>query len=155
MRFVKLWWLLANCILTNGSAKVDVRFEGFHYPFVARVPDSQGLIVRGTDDKLATGMEDDAANPVVVSHEGKETNTGTDVPYTNYLVSRTRCEERSFVGTLVVCSCRSIDRCPCTVWCPCNTFHYVFVVSEFHLNQEIFVKKIYWIMEALVKLKIL
>lgn len=115
---------------------MDVRFKSFHYPFVARVPDSQGLIVRGTDDKLATGMEDDAANPIVMSQKGKKTNTSTDVPYANYLVSRTRCEERSFMGTLIVCSCRSIDRCSCTVWCPCDTLHHVFMVSEFHLTQE-------------------
>lgn len=129
--------LVGIAALTNGGAEVDVRFEGFHYPFVARVPYSQGLVVRGTDDELATRMEDDAANPVVVAQQGKETNTGTDIPYTNYFVSRARCEERSFMGSFIVRPCSSVDRCSCTVRCPCDTLHYVFVVSEFDLKIQL------------------
>lgn len=116
---------------------MDVRFEGFHYPFVARVPDSQGLVVRRTDDELATWMEDDAADPVVVAQQGEKTNTGTDVPHTNYFVSRARCEERTFVGTLVVRPCCSVDRCSCTVRRPCDTLYHVFVVSEFDLKVQL------------------
>lgn len=135
--------LVGIAALTNGGAEVDVRFEGFHYPFVARVPYSQGLVVRGTDDELATRMEDDAANPVVVAQQGEETNTGTDIPYTNYFVSRARCEERSFMGSLIVRPCSSVDRCSCTVRCPCDTLHYVFVVSEFDLKIELSISTCY------------
>lgn len=72
---------------------MDMRLKGFHRPFVARVPHSQGLVVRSTDDELATRVEDDAAHPIVVSQECEQTNASTDVPNTDYFVSRAGREE--------------------------------------------------------------
>lgn len=73
-------------IRTDRSAEVKVCFEGLHHSLIARVPDSQRLIVGRADDKLATRMEDDASHPVVVSDEGKEAHPGADVPHADHLV---------------------------------------------------------------------
>lgn len=112
---------------------MNVRFEGLHHSFVARVPDSQRLIVGRADDKLAARMEDDASYPIVVSDEGKEAHPGADVPHANHLVSRTRREEGSFVRAFVVRSGRRVNRRSCALWCPCDAFHHVIVISELDL----------------------
>lgn len=65
---------------------MKVRFEGLHHSLIARVPDSQRLIVGRADDKLAARMEDDASHPIVMSDEGEEAHPGADVPYADHLV---------------------------------------------------------------------
>lgn len=73
-------------VRTDRRAEVKVCFEGLHHSLIARVPDSQRLIVGRTDDKLATRMEDDASHPVVVPNEGEEAHPGADIPYADHLV---------------------------------------------------------------------
>lgn len=113
---------------------MNVRFEGLHHSFVARVPDSQRLIVGRADDKLAARMEDDASYPVVVSDESKEAHPGADVPHANHLVSRARREEGSFVRAFVVRSGRRVDRRSCALRRPRDAFHHVIVISELDLT---------------------
>lgn len=73
-------------VRTDRSAEVKVRFESLHHSLIARVPDSQRLIVGRADDKLAARMEDDAPHPVVVPDEGEEAHPGADVPHADHLV---------------------------------------------------------------------
>lgn len=96
-------------IQTDRSAEVNVRLDGLHHSLVARVPDSQRLIVGCADDKLAARMEDDAPHPVVVSDEGEEAHPGADVPHAYHFVSGAGREERSLVRALVVRAGRRVD----------------------------------------------
>lgn len=120
-------------ILTDRGAKVNVSLECLHRSFVARVPYPQRFIVRDAHDVFATGMEDDAAYPVVVSLKREEANSGSDVPDANRFVSRSRCEERTFVSSLVIGSSSRVYRRPRAVRRPGNALHHVVVVPELKL----------------------
>jgi len=111
-----------------------VRLEGLHHSFVARVPDSQRLIVGRADDKLATRMEDDAPHPVVVPDEGEEAHPGADVPHAYHFVPGAGREERSLVRALVVRAGCRVDRRSRALRRPCDAFHHVFVFSELDLK---------------------
>lgn len=50
-----------------------VGLQGFVVPLVFDVPYSQGLVVRGTQDKLATWVEHQSPHPVVMSRLYKNT----------------------------------------------------------------------------------
>lgn len=122
-----------NKIQTDRSAKVNVRFESLHYSFVARIPDSQRLIVGRANDKLAARMEDNTSHPIVMPNKSEKTNSGTYIPYANCLVSRSGCKKRSLMCTLIVSSSRCINRSSCAFGRPCDTFYHVFVFSELDL----------------------
>jgi len=77
---------IKGCVRTDRSAEVKVRFKGLHYSLIARVPDSQRLIVGRADDKLAARMEDDASHPVVVPNEGEKAHPSADIPHADHLV---------------------------------------------------------------------
>lgn len=121
---------------------MNVRFEGLHHSFVARIPDSQRLIVGRADDKLATRMEDDASHPVVMSDESEETHPGGNVPYANCFIPRTGREERSLVRALVVRSGCRVYRRSRAFRGPCNAFDYMFVFSKLDLTLNDFILKI-------------
>jgi len=121
---------------------VNVRFEGLHHSFVARIPDSQRFIIGRADDKLATRMEDDASHPVVVSNESEETHSGGDVPYANRFIPRAGREERSLVRALVIRSGCRVNRRSRAFRRPCNAFDYMFVFSKLDLTSNDFITNI-------------
>lgn len=114
-----------------------MRLDGLHHSFIARIPDSQRLIVGRADDKLAARMEDDASHPVVMPDEGEEAHPGANVPHAYHFVSGAGREERSLVRTLVIRAGRRVDRRSRALRRPCNAFHHVFVFSELDLNRLI------------------
>lgn len=114
--------------------EVRVSIEGLHTALVAEVPDAQRFVIAGGKHVLAAGMEHDASYPVVMTDECEQAQPGADIPNPNGLISRSRCEERSLVRSLlVVGSGGFVDGRRSRFRRPGNTLDCVFVFSQFGL----------------------
>lgn len=114
--------------------EVRVSVQRLHTALVAEVPDAQRFVVAGRKHVLATGMEHDAPDPVVVTDEREQAQPGIDVPNPNRLISRSGREERALVGSLFVVRSGGLVDCRRGRFRrPGNAFDCVFVLPQFGL----------------------
>lgn len=68
---------------TDTRAEMLVCVNLLKAALVADIPDPERLVVTSAYDVFATRMENDAANPIVMSCQREQTHARTDVPHLN------------------------------------------------------------------------
>lgn len=79
----------------NRCSEVSVRLQSFVVSFGSQLPGSECLVIADTEQELASRVEDDVADPVVVACQCEQALEGCDVPDFYCLVATARGEVRT------------------------------------------------------------